>query len=295
MSQASAQYHKTPRLSARSRFVAPVTSPLLTPESPPPKFTPLDSRIHSGPPPLLEKGFVPVAIEAEIPAKKVVPKPAQSRKLQASTKKRQHRHTLECVDNKKTPPASSVPAVSSAPPLKASKKPQVIFPQDLKASASTRKSKRKPNADEAGFYPVGYSPYLPAAIYTQSGKHQAALSYYNQGSHYGRTNQLNEAIQAYQKAIQSNPNLADAYVGLSSAYLLKHGWEDVFLNADKALTLKAGFIDAANITQAQFNLSMAHCALGKSHKAYKFYKKVKKAQHPQREGLSLYLEKNCKR
>jgi tetratricopeptide (TPR) repeat protein len=225
MSQAFAQYQKTPRISHRSRFVPPIISPLLQPDDP---------RIHNAPPPLLDKGFIPVR-------------------------------------------ASDY-----------AKKPRVYIPYDSKVAPSFA-------GYEAGFYPVGYTPYLPAAIDTQSGRYQKALSYYNQGSHYGRINQLSEAIQAYQKAIQNNPHLADAYVGLSSAYLLKHGWEEVFLNAGKALNLKSGFIDATNITQAQFNLSMAYCTLAKSRKAYAFYKMVNDAKHPQREGLSLYLEKNCKR
>jgi hypothetical protein len=166
-------------------------------------------------------------------------------------------------------------------------KPLVHFPQDLPDTRSGQSTM------EAGFYPVGYRPYLPASIVVVSGKHQEALSHYNRASYYGHANQLREAILEYQQAIRKNPELADAYVGLSSAYLLKHQWEEVFLNARKALSLKAGFMDPANIVQAKYNLSTAYCAADDYRQAKSFYDAIKLAHHPQATELWEYLKKNC--
>lgn len=203
---------------------------------------------------------------------------------------------------------------------KLGEKPLVHFPQDLAdtrfATRSTERSVTRPtersaersvtrptdrpaersvkSTTESGFYPVGYRPYLPASIVVVSGKHQEALSHYNRGSYYGHANNLTQAISEYQTAIRKNPNLADAYVGLSSAYLLKNQWEDVFLNASKALSLKAGFMDPANIVQAKYNLSTAYCAADDYGQAKFFFNAVKSASHPQTTELWEYLKKNCK-
>ncbi|WP_373531588.1 tetratricopeptide repeat protein [Vampirovibrio sp.] len=286
VTQASAQYHKTPRLSPRSNTVAPVLSPWLPSESSASPSRSTDSRIHPEPLPVLDSGFVPVSY-APVPAHQpAAPQPAQKREPQSALPR--HAVSMASVQGEST--GSESKATHTSP----SEKALVYFPQDLKAAPASESAHGWVPGLEAGFYPVGYSPYLPAGIVAQTDKHQVALSYYNRGSHYGRTHQLSQAIEAYQKAIQNNPHLADAYVGLSSAFLLQHGWEEVFLNAGKALSLKAGFIDPANITQAQFNLSMAYCASADYGKAYTFYKQVDIAQHPQRDGLQRYLSKNCK-
>lgn len=187
-------------------------------------------------------------------------------------------------------------AVNSAQPsatakTNTSEKPLVHFPEDLRTATQSAGQ----NGMERGFYPVGYRPYLPPTLIPEKSKtYQAALLHYNRASFYGHTNQLSEAIREYQEAIRQQPALGDAYVGLSSVYLFQSNWEDVILNAHKALTLKSGFIDPVNITQARYNLSTAYCAAADYGKANRFYKMVKSANHPKAEQLGRYLERNCK-
>ncbi len=170
-------------------------------------------------------------------------------------------------------------------------KPLVHFPEDLKAA---KKRMQKAKGFEHGFYPVGYRPYVVPQLTLEAVEHQAALMHYNRGSFYGHTSQMNEAIQEYQRAIRKNPALADAYVGLSSAYMFKNNWEDAIINANQALSMRHGFIDPANITQAQYNLSTAYCAAADYRKSRRYYKMVKSANHAQTDDLWRYIEKNCK-
>lgn len=170
-------------------------------------------------------------------------------------------------------------------------KPLVHFPEELKAPEQSAAAEQ---GMEPGFYPVGFRPYVPALTTVQSGQQERAMLHYNRASYYGHANQLDAAIREYQKAIDENPALGDAYVGLSSAYLFKSNWQEVILNAQQALTLKAGFIDPANITQARFNLSTAYCAAADYKESRRFYEMVKAANHPQSEELARYLAKNCK-
>lgn len=331
--QAEALYHKSPRLTPRTRAEVPKPSPMLAPLL----DLKRDSRIHDTPPPSLNSDFVPVSWQPEKkdPSASPQARPAkpESMRGQHSTQQQSHLHgkvtdwqpsvMIPAASHKRMTTTSTRPAapsvtahgshpanilkLSAAPKdtvhpehalaLQATAtpvsrpsgdKPLVHFPQDLADTRSTQSTM------EAGFYPVGYRPYLPASIVVVSGKHQEALSHYNRASYYGHANQLREAIQEYQQAIRKNPELADAYVGLSSAYLLKHQWEEVFINARKALSLKAGFMDPANIVQAKYNLSAAYCAADDYGQAKFFYNAVKSANHAQTAELWEYLKKNCK-
>lgn len=220
--------------------------------------------------------------------KSTTPRPALASKAQPSTPKNTLK--LSAAPKGRVLVETAVALQATATPVnhQTGEKPLVHFPQDLADTRSARSNM------EPGFYPVGYRPYLPASIVVVSGKHQEALSHYNRGSYYGHADQLAQAILEYQQAIRKNPNLADAYVGLSSAYLLKNQWEEVFINARKALSLKAGFMDPANIIQAKYNLSTAYCAADDYGQAKFFYNSVKLANHPQTAELWEYLKKNCR-
>ncbi|WP_303674283.1 tetratricopeptide repeat protein [Vampirovibrio chlorellavorus] len=320
--QAEALYHKSPRLTPRTRAEVPKPSPLLAPQL----DLKRDNRVHHTPPPSVYSDLVPVSWQPEKKAPSDSPqaRPAQPAPVrgQRSTQPQSHLHDgLPSWQSSVMTPAAQ-PARSAAPalhpnhPLHLSATPQngLLFEEDAfalqaVAAPASRSSGEKPlvhfpqeladtrsaqSAMEAGFYPVGYRPYLPASIVVVSGKHQEALSHYNRASYYGHANQLREAILEYQQAIRKNPELADAYVGLSSTYLLKHQWEEVFLNARKALSLKTGFMDPGNIVQAKYNLSAAYCAADDYGQAKIFYNAVKLANHAQTAELWEYLKKNCK-
>lgn len=319
--EADSLYRKSPRLAPRDRETTPTASPLLNWKNDVP---PDDSRIHQESPPTLEAGFVPVSVQAENPvnpAPMVSPKPqaTQSAKPvppktpEPKASKPQHPVVVRPVGSElEESAATPMVVVVEAPATpqenhskeikilnarvktetKQSEKPLVYFPEDLKTTNKKKIAREK--GFERGFYPVGFRPYVPGLSSTKLGGHETALLHYNRGSYYGHTSQLDEAIREYRQAIRENPELADAYVGLSSVYLFKSYWEEVFLNAEKALSLKAGFVDPVNITQARYNLSTAYCAAADYGKAKKFYQMVKAADHPQGDALWRYLQKNCK-
>lgn len=328
--QAESMYQKSPRLAPRNRQTVPAPSPLLPLTQ---TERPVDSRIHAEPPPPLSPGYETVKESQAEVAPLPQAKPAKSTKqAKTAVQSAPQGHplvavpvgqgwdadipvsqtlqpvvTVKPVPQKVTvqkpmqgkvevthqPVKKPQPApVASATVTKANdnEKPLVHFPEDLRTSARSAGKKGM----ERGFYPVGYRPYVPAILTGKAKEYEVALLHYNRGSFYGHTNQLAEAVREYQEAIRQHPALADAYVGLSSVYLFQSNWEDVILNAHKALSLKAGFIDPVNITQARYNLSTAYCAAADYGKAKHFYKMVKSASHPKTEQLGQYLERNCK-
>ncbi len=328
--QAESMYQKSPRLAPRNRQTVPAPSPLLPVAQP---ERPVDSRIHAEPPPPLSPGYETVKESQAEATPSPQAKPAKSAKQQKTAiQAAPQGHPLvaapagqgwdEPVASKQTAPPTvtvkpapqktvahkpmrgkvevtlqpvkkspvATPAAATVAKTNEHEKPLVHFPEDLRTSARSAGKKGL----ERGFYPVGYRPYLPATLTGKAKEYEMALLHYNRGSFYGHTNQLAEAVREYQEAIRQNPALADAYVGLSSVYLFQSNWEDVILNANKALSLRAGFIDPVNITQARYNLSTAYCAAADYGKAKRFYKMVKSASHPKTEQLGQYLERNCK-
>lgn len=288
--QAESLYHQTPRLTPRDRYTTPAPSPLLKWNSP---TDSTDPRIHAEAPPSLDSAYVPVSMQ---PRENAVEKPAKAVAQDWETETNNFVAADDkpsgYADDEPEPMRGSVVAQSNSGRSKDNNvKPLVHFPEELKAA---EQSAAAGQGLEPGFYPVGFRPYVPALTAVQSGQQERALLHYNRASYYGHANQLDEAIREYQKAIDENPALGDAYVGLSSAYLFKSNWQEVILNARKALTLKAGFIDPANITQARFNLSTAYCVAADHKESKRFYEMVKAANHPQSEELARYMAKNCK-
>jgi predicted O-linked N-acetylglucosamine transferase (SPINDLY family) len=136
---------------------------------------------------------------------------------------------------------------------------------------------------------------IPTAMSPMSDATPAeALRHYNRAAYYGQLNRMNEAITEYKDAIAANPAFADAYVGLSTAYMRKNDWENVIASAQKALNLQTAFLDSANLLQAQFNLGAAHCAADDFIKANTYYEQIRAAHSPLAERLWGYLVKTCK-
>lgn len=122
-----------------------------------------------------------------------------------------------------------------------------------------------------------------------------ALRHYNRGAYFGQMGQMEEAIQEYQEALRLKPDLADAYVALSSAYMKKNNWERVIRAAQQALSMQNQFLDPENIRQAQFNLGAAYCAADDYPQASAYYQKVYSVgDDATTHRLQAYLEKNCK-
>lgn len=146
---------------------------------------------------------------------------------------------------------------------------------------------------EPGFYPVGFTP---AVLPVNPMKMQAlakAISHYNKGIYYAQRKQWDDAIDEYKQVLAQNLNLADAFVGLSTASIYKRDWETALKSSQQALKLKKGFIDPANITQARYNLSAVYCISDDYRRALKYYKEVKKANHSETDNLWAFLQNNC--
>lgn len=193
-------------------------------------------------------------------------------------------------------------AVSAESPASRSQteKPLVHFPEDLNGQETPNASGNQTSAtmtrqeQDARIQPVGFRPYTAPMTEAQGRLLESAVSHYNRGSYYASQNKMEEAVAEYQKALHLNPGFADAYVGLSTVSMRKNDWETVVDFAQKALNMKAGFMDSANVTQAQFNLSTAYCAADDYENAARYYRQARYRQHPDTERLWAFLEKNCK-
>jgi hypothetical protein len=177
-------------------------------------------------------------------------------------------------------------------------KPVVHFPELSPEDTGNRKHHAAPRkVAKASKYtwPRDYKPYLPPADATQREIHTQAVHHFNRGNYYGRKKNLEQAVAEYRRAVVLNPAFADAYVGLSSVHVLKNDWESVYEETSKAFSLKkGGFMDPANIVQAKFNLTMAHCATAEKWNALKSYRQVKTAGHPLSQQLWIHLQHSCK-
>lgn len=78
-----------------------------------------------------------------------------------------------------------------------------------------------PAASSAAAKPVGSS-----AAGTSKELRRAAKNYYSQGVKLGRAKHFDEAIKAFQQAVKSDPDYADAYYGLGQAYADTGRWGD---------------------------------------------------------------------
>ena len=146
---------------------------------------------------------------------------------------------------------------------------------------------------ERGFYPIGYTPAVRHLTPQKNLALRQALVHYNRGVYYARHKQWDEAISEYINVINEDSNMADAYVGLSTAEMHLKDWENALQNSTKALQLKQGFVDPANITQARYNLSSVYCVTNDYKKALHYFKLIKKAHHPETETLWSFLQNNC--
>jgi len=146
---------------------------------------------------------------------------------------------------------------------------------------------------ERGFYPIGYTPAVRHLTPQKNLALRQALVHYNRGVYYARHKQWDEAISEYINVINEDSNMADAYVGLSTAEMHLKDWENALQNSTKALQLKQGFVDPANITQARYNLSSVYCVTNDYKKALHYFKLIKKARHPETETLWSFLQNNC--
>jgi tetratricopeptide (TPR) repeat protein len=173
-------------------------------------------------------------------------------------------------------------------------KPVVHFPEELALSPDTSPAVNTTDSStDKHIYPVGYKPYIPPVNAEKRRWLETAISHYNRAGYYQDRDELDAAIDEYKQAILFNKNFADAYVGLSSAFMRKNDWANVVENANQALNKRRHFMDPANIGQAWFNLSTAYCVGDDFRWAFKYYHKARLAGHPATEPLRDFMTKNC--
>ncbi|MDD5530210.1 MAG: tetratricopeptide repeat protein [bacterium] len=88
-----------------------------------------------------------------------------------------------------------------------------------------------------------------------------ADAFYNRGVIYGKKGELEKAIKNFDKAISINPNFADAFYGRGNVYGDKRELEKAIQDYDKAITIKPNFSEAFN------NRGCAYDDKGESEKA----------------------------
>ena len=144
-------------------------------------------------------------------------------------------------------------------------------------------------------HPSGFKVPAPLPPQQQAMLDQA-LHHYRRANAYGQRNKIDQAIVEYQKALLLYPAMADAHVGLSSAYARQNDWEKVIEEATLVAKPKpiATFMDPQNQPRAWYNLSTAYCAAGDYDEAKKYFKKAQLTGYPNTDRLWNYLQQNCK-
>lgn len=224
------------------------------------------------------KTQTPLRIDVESNTVKPSPNPVP---LKASAKK------TDVMSQKPTSPKVTSPQIIPK------QKPLVHFPEELMGE-SINHSQQTLQTKNATPYPRRYKPLLSPINPQQADWHQQAIAAYELGNSLGQQGRVDEAMAAYQKALKMAPNFADAYVGLSTAAILKGQWETALNSADKGLSLRSGFTDPSNITRAYYNLSATYCVMDHYSQAKRYYQKVQTARYPLAPQLWSYIQQNCK-
>ncbi len=121
-----------------------------------------------------------------------------------------------------------------------------------------------------------------------------AVRHYNLGAYYGQRNSIPQAIQEFKSAVATNPNFADAYVGLSMAYLYQHDWPNVISNGQRAIQLKDQLMEPGNLMQANFNVATAYCASDSATNAQPYLTQVQSLDAASGQKLQTFMSRTCR-
>lgn len=88
------------------------------------------------------------------------------------------------------------------------------------------------------------------------------------GSAYRAKDEIDKAMESYQRAVEINPNLADAYLGLAATYFLSEKIEESIKYFKKAIEINPGHV------AAHYNLSLIYESTGQIDEAIALYEKI---------------------
>ena len=97
---------------------------------------------------------------------------------------------------------------------------------------------------------------------------ESAAAYNNLGNAYMKDKQYDQAVNAYQRALEIDPKFAEAHYNLGSAYALRKEYDLAAENYKKAIEYRSDF------RQAYYKLADVYSKQGKSDKAINTYKEV---------------------
>jgi len=121
----------------------------------------------------------------------------------------------------------------------------------------------------------------------QNAKTQLTKYYNNAGATAQRVQKWDDAIAAYKKTIEVDPENSDAYYMLSTCYNSKKSWNDAISSGEKALELKIGG-DAKALDGIYYQLGTAYAGKNDTAKACENFKKV--ANEPFLTGAKYQIE-----
>jgi tetratricopeptide (TPR) repeat protein len=121
----------------------------------------------------------------------------------------------------------------------------------------------------------------------QSAKTQLTKYYNNAGATAQRAQKWDDAIAAFSKTVDVDPENSDAYYSLSSCYNSKKSWDNAISNGVKALELRSGG-DAKALDGVYYQLGTAYAGKNDTAKACESFKKV--ANEPFLAGAKYQIE-----
>jgi tetratricopeptide (TPR) repeat protein len=99
----------------------------------------------------------------------------------------------------------------------------------------------------------------------EAAREQLAVAYYNRGLAYARSNQYEEAIKDFKKALELNPKYAGAYNNRGNVYHELKQYKKAIEDYKEALELNP------NLTVTYYNRGIAYCKLNKTEEAIEDY------------------------
>jgi len=121
----------------------------------------------------------------------------------------------------------------------------------------------------------------------QNAKTQLTRYYNNAGATAQRTQKWDDAIAAFKKTVEVDPENSDAYYSLSSCYNSKKNWNDAISSGEKALELRSGG-DPKALDGVYYQLGTAYAGKNDTAKACENFKKV--ANEPFLAGAKYQIE-----